>query len=44
MEKWVKKRLSETGKPDPILDYEIGLDRRIGSVKKARDMQAADSK
>lgn len=44
MEKWVKKRLSETGKPDPILDYEIGLDRRIGSVKKARDMQAADDK
>ncbi len=44
MEKWVGRRLTETGKPDPIMGYEIGLDRRIGSVKRAQDLQAAKDK
>jgi len=42
MERWVKKRISETGKSDPILGYRLGLDLKIGSVKKARDLQAVD--
>jgi len=42
MERWVKKRISETGKTDPILGYRLGLDLKIGSVKKARDLQAVD--
>ncbi len=41
MNLWRKKRMEETGKPDPIEGYEIGLDRRIGSISKARDLQAA---
>jgi arylsulfatase A-like enzyme len=44
MEKWVKMRLEQTGKPDPILGYEIGLDRRIGSVRRAKDLQAQKDK
>jgi hypothetical protein len=44
MEKWVKMRLDRTGKPDPILGYEIGLDRRIGSVRRAKDLQAQKDK
>jgi len=44
MERWVKKRMSETGKPDPILGYHLGLDLKIGSIKRARDLQAVDDK
>ena len=44
MERWIKKRMSETGKPDPILGYHLGLDLKIGSIKKARDLQAVDDK
>lgn len=39
MTAWVEKRLSETGKPDPILQYEMGLDRRIGSIATAKKLQ-----
>ena len=42
MERWVEKRMSETGKPDPILQYHLGLDLKIGSIKRARDLQAVD--
>lgn len=42
MERWVEKRISETGKPDPILQYHLGLDLKIGSIKRARDLQAVD--
>ncbi len=42
MERWVRKRISETSKPDPIVGYRLGLDLRIGSIKKARDLQAVD--
>jgi len=42
MIRWVERRLGETGEPDPIMGYEIGLDRRIGSISKARELQAAD--
>jgi len=38
---WVNKRMEETGKPDPIMGYEIGTDRSIGSIGKARELQAA---
>jgi arylsulfatase A-like enzyme len=44
MEGWVSRRLSETSKPDPILGYEIGLDRKIGSISTARKLQAAKDK
>jgi arylsulfatase A-like enzyme len=43
MRNWTKKRLSETGRPDPILGYRIGVDRTIGSVSRAKDLQAADA-
>jgi len=39
---WVERRMSETGKPDPIMDYKLGLDLKISSIKAARDLQAAD--
>lgn len=44
MRRWVERRLAETGKPDPILEYEIGLDRKIGSIRQARSMQANQGK
>ena len=37
---WVNRRVQETGKPDPIMQYHIGLDRRIGSIATARQLQA----
>jgi arylsulfatase A-like enzyme len=37
---WVEKRMKETGKPDPIMGYQLGPDLRIGSIKAARDLQA----
>ena len=40
MTRWVNKRVKQTGKPDPILGYHIGLDRRIGSVGTAKKLQA----
>jgi len=40
MQAWVEKRVKETGKGDPILDYEIGLDKRIGNVGTAQKLQA----
>lgn len=39
MKDWVARRLEQTGKPDPILQHKIGLDRRIGSVATARKLQ-----
>lgn len=44
MTAWVQKRLAETGKPDPILQYEIGLEKRIGSIATAQKLQAVDEK
>lgn len=41
---WVNKRMEETGKPDPIMGYHIGTERSIGSIGKARDLQASDKK
>ncbi|NBX47690.1 MAG: hypothetical protein EBT22_10990 [Chloroflexi bacterium] len=43
MERWVAKRCAETGATDPILQYKMGLDRRIGSIGQARDLQAKSS-
>ena len=40
MERWVARRCAETGGTDPILQYQMGLDRKIGSIKQARDLQA----
>jgi len=42
MVSWVKKRMAETGKPDPIMGYHLGLDLKIGSIKAARDLQAVE--
>ncbi len=39
MTRWVDRRLKETGKPDPILGYEMGLDKRIGSIAVAQKLQ-----
>jgi arylsulfatase A-like enzyme len=39
MTRWVDKRLKETGKPDPILQYELGLEKRIGSIAVAQKLQ-----
>ena len=40
MKDWVKTRVEQTGKPDPILDYKIGLDKAIGSIATAKNLQA----
>ncbi|MBS7649621.1 sulfatase [Candidatus Bathyarchaeota archaeon] len=42
MESWIRKRTSETGKPDPILEYYLGLDLKIGPIKKTRNVQDAN--
>jgi len=39
---WVDRRVSETGKPDPIMGYNLGLDLKINSIKVARDLQAVE--
>jgi arylsulfatase A-like enzyme len=40
MLRWLDRRVRETGQPDPILQYQIGLEKKIGSVRQARDLQA----
>jgi arylsulfatase A-like enzyme len=40
MRAWVDRRVRETGQPDPILQYHLGTEKRIGSVRQARDLQA----
>ncbi|HEU5319146.1 MAG TPA: sulfatase [Chloroflexota bacterium] len=44
MQTWVAKRVKETGQPDPILEYQIGTEKKIGSVGQARRMQAQAAK
>jgi arylsulfatase A-like enzyme len=44
MQSWVDKRVRETGQPDPIQEYFIGTEKRIGSVGQARRMQAQEAK
>ncbi len=44
MQTWVDKRVHETGQPDPILEYAIGNEKKIGSVGQARKMQAETAK
>lgn len=39
MRSWVSKRLKQTHKPDPIMQYQMGLDRRIGSIAVAQKLQ-----
>jgi arylsulfatase A-like enzyme len=39
MQDWVAMRVEKTGNPDPILSYEIGLDKKIGSVATAKKLQ-----
>lgn len=36
---WVKVRCQQTGKPDPILGYKIGVDKYIGSIAVAKQLQ-----
>ena len=44
MEAFVERRMKETGKGDPIKEYWIGTDRRIGSVATAQKLQAQGAK
>lgn len=39
MMEWVNRRIEETGKPDPILQYHLGLEKRIGSIATAKRLQ-----
>ena len=39
MRSWVSKRLKQTHKPDPIMQYQMGLDRHIGSIAVAQKLQ-----
>jgi arylsulfatase A-like enzyme len=39
MNAWVAKRVKETGKPDPIMQYELGLEKKIGSIATAQKLQ-----
>jgi arylsulfatase A-like enzyme len=41
---WLKKRMVETGKSDPIEGYFLGLDLSIGSLNRARDLQATSDR
>ena len=36
---WVNHRGAATGRPDPILQYELGTDYRIGSIAVAKTLQ-----
>jgi len=40
MTSWVEKRIAETKKTDPIMEYQLGLNLKLGSIKAARDLQA----
>lgn len=40
MNAWVAQRLEQTGKPDPIKQYKMGLERRIGSIATAQSLQS----
>jgi len=40
MNAWIKKREKETGKPNPILEYKIGMNKYIGSIAAAKKLQA----
>ncbi len=39
MERWVAKRVKQTGKPDPIMQYHLGTENRIGSIAVAKKLQ-----
>lgn len=39
MQRWVDRRVQETGKDDPILGYQIGADKYIGSIAAAKKLQ-----
>lgn len=40
MTSWIERRMAETRKQDPIMDYKLGLELKIGSIKAAKDLQA----
>ena len=40
MNAWIEKRCKETKKPNPILEYKIGMDKYIGSIASAKKLQA----
>ena len=40
MTAWVERRMRDTGKDDPILGYELGMEKHIGSIAKAKELQA----
>jgi len=37
---WVERRMKETGKPDPIMTYDIGVEKHIGSIATAKKLQS----
>lgn len=39
MERWVARRVKQTGNPDPIQQIHLGLDKRIGSIAVAKKLQ-----
>jgi arylsulfatase A-like enzyme len=40
MNDWIAQRAQATGKPNPILEYKIGLNKYIGSIASAKKLQA----
>jgi len=44
MQAYIAKRESETGRPHPILRWELGLELSIGGVAQAQKLQAKDEK
>jgi arylsulfatase A-like enzyme len=40
MNAWIAKRCKQTRKPNPILEYKIGMNKYIGSIASAKKLQA----
>ncbi|MBI4557711.1 MAG: sulfatase [Candidatus Hydrogenedentes bacterium] len=40
MNNWLEIRKKETGKDNPLLEYQIGMDKHIGSIATAKKLQA----
>jgi arylsulfatase A-like enzyme len=41
---WIERRMAETGLPDPIMDYSLGVDLKISPISEARQLQRRKSK
>ncbi|MBI5095995.1 MAG: sulfatase [Candidatus Hydrogenedentes bacterium] len=40
MNRWIKKRERETGRANPMLEYQLGLGKKIGSIATAKKLQS----